>query len=207
MFDRHSIFEASRRRDEGVRRFHLQADGDIQWVWAIDCRLREPQSGRRLLLLHGGARLRCLCAPPTPLHRVHVQGGSMCADATSDLALGVAYRSCDPCGCTVDSRSGDAKVPFNGCANHTDRGLNGNPWCFVAGGTACRAARADPSLPGAAWKPCSDPNCQCVPRSAYADTQQSGTVEIKVSEQGCGDHDGRVLDIGWYRLCIRDAGH
>ena len=87
-----------------------------------------------------------------------VQGGSKCRDATPKDWAG--YRPCDPCACTVDSRSGKVKVPFNGCANHADRGLNGNPWCYVAGGTACKSAHADPSLPGSAWKACVDQNCQ-----------------------------------------------
>ena len=91
------------------------------------------------------------------------------------------------------------KVPFNGCANHADRGLNGNPWCYVAGGTACKAAHVDPSLPGSAWKACADQNCQCVERTAASTVQWSGVVEIKVSERGCGDHDGRGYDWCWVK--------
>ncbi len=135
---------------------------------------------------------------PPPLR---VQGGSKCRDATPDYYFPwAATRPCDPCACTVDSRSGGARVPFNGCANHADRGLNGNPWCYVAGGTACTAAHADASVPGpAAWKPCSDQSCQCVERTAASDVQWSGVVEIKVSERGCGDHDGRGYEWCWVK--------
>ncbi len=124
----------------------------------------------------------------------------MCPDATpdEDVSSGwAATRPCNPCACTVDSRSGGARVPFNGCANHADRGLNGNPWCYVAGGTVCTAAHADALVPGSAWKPCSDPNCQCVAPTAANTVQFSGVVNIKVSERGCADHDGRGFEWCW----------
>ena len=155
---------------------HLQ-DGDF-YCWTA---VRFPSFGT-------------LFRSPPPLC---VQGGSKCPDATPRDWAG--YRPCDPCGCTVDSRSGKLKVPFNGCGNHADRGLNGNPWCYVAGGTACKAAHADPSLPGSAWKACADQNCQCVDRTAASDVQWSGVVEIKVSERGCGDHDSRGYDWCWVK--------
>ena len=121
----------------------------------------------------------------------------MCKDATAlDWA---GYRNCDPCACTIDSRSGGAKVPFSGCANHAGRGPSGEPWCYVAGGTACKAAHADASVPGSAWKACSDPNCQCVAATAASSVEQSGVVEIKVSERGCGDHDGRGYEWCWVK--------
>jgi hypothetical protein len=124
----------------------------------------------------------------------------MCPDATPESGMPwVAYRPCDPCGCTVDLRSGGAKVPFNGCANHSDRGLNGNPWCYVAGGTACKAAHADPSVPGSAWRSCSDQNCQCVPRTASSTVEWSGVVEIKATERGCSDHDDRGYEWCWVK--------
>jgi hypothetical protein len=90
-------------------------------------------------------------------------------------------------------------VPFNGCANHADRGLDGNPWCYVAGGTACMAAHADASVPGSAWKPCSDPNCQCVEPTASSTVELSGAVHIQVSERGCADHDGRGYEWCWVK--------
>ena len=126
-----------------------------------------------------------------------VQGGNLCRDATPDLWA--ATRACDRCACTVNSQSGGAKVPYSGCANHADRGLNGNPWCYVAGGTACTAAHADPSLPGSAWKACADPNCLCVERTAASTVEWSGVAEIKVSERGCGDHDGRGYEWCWVK--------
>jgi len=110
-----------------------------------------------------------------------------------------AYRSCDPCGCTFDTRSGGAKVPFNGCANHADRGLYGEPWCYVTGGTACKAARADPLRPGSAWKQCADQSCECVGRTAAATLELSGIKDIDVSERGCADHDGRGYEWCWVR--------
>jgi hypothetical protein len=127
-----------------------------------------------------------------------VQGGSLCPDAIPDGdAPWAAYRECDPCACTVDSRSGGAKVPFNGCAGHSDRGLNGSPWCYVAAGTACKAAYADPLVPGSAWKQCADRNCQCVQASAASTIAWSGVVEIKTNERGCSDHDGRGYEWCW----------
>jgi hypothetical protein len=136
--------------------------------------------------------MRAECAQQ---RRPIVQGGSMCKDATPQDWAG--YRFCDPCGCTVDSRSGGAKVPYTGCGNHTDRGLNGQPWCYVVGGTACKAAFADPLIPGSAWQQCADQNCQCVPATAASDVQWSGVVEIKPNERGCGDHDGRGYEWCW----------
>ena len=132
--------------------------------------------------------------------RACLQGGSLCKDATpQDLVNWAASRPCDPCGCTVDSRSGGAKVPYTGCADHADRGLRGEPWCYVAGGTACKSAQPDLVIPGSAWKQCADPNCRCVGRTGTNDITLSGVVEIKASERGCGDHDGRGYPWCWVK--------
>ena len=130
---------------------------------------------------------------------LHAQGGSLCKDAKrTDFG---AQRSCDPCGCTLDFRSGGVKVPFNGCADHHDRGLNGRLWCFVSGGSACKAASADPLIPGAAWRQCTDQQCQCV--TATGSTQEwSGVAEVKPSELGCKDHDSRGYSWCWVRAGI-----
>jgi hypothetical protein len=192
------IVDASGSGGEGVRRLHLHPDRDFERRCAVDCRLREPQPGRQLLLLHGGKTPIVLHCSSEAYTALPAQGGIMCPDATPVTGvIGSATRSCDLCGCTVDSWSGSAKVPFNGCANHADRGLNGNPWCYVAGGTACKAAHVDPSVPGSAWKPCSDPNCQCVPPTAASTRQYSGVVDIKATERGCGDHDSRGYEWCW----------
>ncbi len=195
MCDGNGITETSGSGHEGVRRLHVHANGDFERLRTVDCRLWGPLPNWPLLL-HGGKTsvvtklLRCA----TPRC---VQG--LCPDATSQQG-GPPYRTCDPCACTVDSRSGGVKVPFNGCTNHSNRALNGNLWCYVAGGTACKAAHADLLLPGSAWKPCSDPNCQCVQRSASAnDVTSSGTVAIQASQQGCDDHDGRGYEWCWIR--------
>ena len=197
MCDGHGIIEASRSGYQGVRPLHVHPDGDFERPWTSERGLWKPLSGRRLVLLHGGTLFPSFVTLVGSRPPLWVQGGSKCLDATPRDWAG--SRPCDPCGCTVDSRSGGVKVPFNGCGTHSDRGLNGNPWCYVAGGTACKAARSDPSLPGSAWKACADQNCQCVAATAASQVEWSGVVEIKVAERGCGDHDGRGFEWCWVK--------
>ena len=81
------------------------------------------------------------------------------------------------CWCTTDGTSGGAKVPYSRCGDHFNEG--NIPWCFVTGGTECKAATPSLLSPGAAWRECVSSQCAC--------TTDGMSGSVNVTSVGCQD--------------------
>ena len=94
--------------------------------------------------------------------------------ATLDSLAGVD----DPlCWCTTNGTSGGAAVAYSRCGDHFHEGIF--PWCFVAGGTQCKAATPSLLSPGAAWRECISSQCAC--------TTDGMSGSVNVTSVGCQD--------------------
>ena len=90
----------------------------------------------------------------------------------------------DPsCWCTTNGTSGGAKVPYSLCGDHFHEGVL--PWCFVTGGTACKAATPSLLSPGAAWRECVSSQCAC--------TTDGMSGSTNVTTVGCQDRSAQGL--------------
>ena len=91
----------------------------------------------------------------------------------------------DPtCWCTTNGRSGGAAVPYSRCGDHFHEGVL--PWCFVTGGTACKAASPSLLSPGAAWRECVSSQCACTTDGMSGSTNVTPMV-------GCQDRSAQGL--------------
>ena len=88
------------------------------------------------------------------------------------------------CWCTTNGTSGGAAVPHSRCGDHFHEGVL--PWCFVAGGTECRAATPSLLSPGAAWRECVSSQCACTTDGMSGSTNVTPTV-------GCQERSARGL--------------
>ena len=91
----------------------------------------------------------------------------------------------DPtCWCTTDGTSGGAKVPYSRCGDHFNEG--NIPWCFVTGGTQCKAATPSLLSPGAAWRECVSSQCACTSDGMSGSTNVTPKV-------GCQDRSAQGI--------------
>ena len=101
--------------------------------------------------------------------------------ATLDSLAGVD----DPlCWCTTNGTSGGAAVAYSRCGDHFHEGIF--PWCFVAGGTQCKAATPSLLSLGAAWRECVSSQCACTTDGMSGSTNVTPKV-------GCQDRSAQGI--------------